>query len=137
LYKKKNWPELVHLFINTAAGFTIVTAVKYLTNVPRPELSPILLRMDPSFPSRHSFISGLSMHFSNKIFKGLLKAAALIYLVLIPLGSVYIGVHYPSDAVAGLLIGLLLPRIITQKRSVRIWNGVRRIVALLNNRIKL
>jgi len=124
LYKKKRWPDLVHLFINTFAGIAIVTAIKYLTNVPRPELSPILLRLDPSFPSRHAFISGLSVYFSNKIFKGALKALSIIYLFLIPIGSVYIGVHYPSDVIVGFLIGLVLPKIITQKRSLKIWNGV-------------
>lgn len=121
LYKRKRINESLHLLFTSFIGFTIVTVLKYLTNVARPELSPILVRIDPSFPSRHSFTAGLGIYFSNKIFEGWIKLLVIIYLVLIPIGSVYVGVHYPSDVVVGFLIGLILPKLFTEKMSLKIW----------------
>lgn len=131
LYKKKRISESLHLLITSFAGFIIVTALKYLTNVARPELSPLLVRIDPSFPSRHSFVSGLSVYFSNKIFKGWLKVLSIFYLILIPIGSVYVGVHYPSDVVVGFLIGLILPKLFTEKSSLKIWKIGNRFISKL------
>lgn len=129
LYRKKNINESLHLLITSFTGFILVTVLKFLTNVARPELSPILVRIDPSFPSRHSFVSGLGVYFSNKIFKGWLKLLSIFYLILIPIGSVYVGVHYPSDVVAGFLIGLILPKLLTEKMSMKVWKTGSRLIS--------
>lgn len=70
----------------------------------------------PSFPSSHAFISFLCLHFISKKSKWL-KYFSIIYLIIIPFGSMYMGVHYPSDVLAGALLGWFLPIILSKKRT--------------------
>lgn len=64
--------------------------------------------LDPySFPSGHSALSfclatSLSLRYSDKTF---LIASLYTYSTLVAFGRVYIGVHYPSDVLAGMIIG--------------------------------
>lgn len=64
--------------------------------------------LDPySFPSGHSALSfcmatSLSLRYSDKPF---LIAGLYTYSTLVAFGRVYIGVHYPSDVLAGMIIG--------------------------------
>jgi undecaprenyl-diphosphatase len=61
---------------------------------------------DPSFPSDHAsaaFAIGFAVLFVDRVVGSVFLAAA----VLIAAGRVLIGVHYPGDVLAGLLVGLL------------------------------
>jgi len=66
------------------------------------------VQKDPSFPSGHTTSS---FAVAWIIFKKLPKKfgiPALILAALIALSRLYVGVHYPTDVLAGVFIGILL-----------------------------
>lgn len=61
---------------------------------------------NPSFPSRHtSFIFALS--FFILFFNFYLGALLLVFSVIIALSRIFVGVHWPSDILAGIMAGLI------------------------------
>jgi undecaprenyl-diphosphatase len=60
---------------------------------------------DPSFPSDHSS-AAFGIAFAVLLFDGLAGALFLALAVLIAVGRVVIGAHYPGDVLAGLGVGL-------------------------------
>jgi membrane-associated phospholipid phosphatase len=80
------------------------TAIKQVVRRPRPELGPELPPLAPtisslSYPSAHAATSFAAA--------GALGASAPLYAAagLMALTRPYLGVHYPSDVVAGALLG--------------------------------
>ena len=92
-----------------AASYGLNTAIKFAVRRPRPELAgfapltPVVTRL--SFPSAHATTSFAAAHVY-----GALMPAAPLYVVatLIALSRIYLGVHYPSDILAGALFGTTL-----------------------------
>ncbi len=70
-----------------------------------------------SFPSTHSAIA-MGVYFSlfmiaddtinNKIIKNIVKYVSLVVIVIVPITRVVLGVHYTTDVVAGLFVGLFV-----------------------------
>jgi undecaprenyl-diphosphatase len=125
-YKKRDMGKLVHLLITSVFGIIFVNILKYSINRPRPYVidqgvKNILKKADPSFPSAHTTISFLSFYFLPESLSKLLRRLLSFYLLfLIPFGSMYIGIHYPSDILVGSAIGFLFPRIISEKTSEKL-----------------
>jgi undecaprenyl-diphosphatase len=66
-------------------------------------------RFDPSFPSNHAMNNVAIATFFSLIFRRRLVTISLFAVaVLISLGRVYQGVHYPSDVLGGAMIGAAL-----------------------------
>ncbi len=124
-YKHKQSGILSHLVVTAIIGFLIVSAIKYIVDRPRPyldnsEIQNIIFLSDPSFPSRHTFTALLLSMFVPRGLSRKWKSSMFIYLAMIPITMMYIGVHYPSDILGGVIIGLLVPRIITEKLSTNL-----------------
>jgi undecaprenyl-diphosphatase len=120
---------LSRLILSALIGIILVNALKYSVGRPRPyetfpEINKILVRADPSFPSSHVFISFLCFSFLPKKFKLFRKLSIIYLLLLIPIGTMYTGVHYPSDVLAGAVIGLLIPRIISENLVDRLTKRI-------------
>lgn len=87
--------------------------IKPLLSRPRPWLDwpivPLVTEKDPnSFPSGHTcaaFAAGLSWARALPWRWG--RIAAVVMAVLMGLSRLYVGVHYPSDVLAGAVIGSL------------------------------
>ena len=60
---------------------------------------------DPSFPSDHAS-AAFSIAFSVFLFDRFVGSLFLTAASIIGIGRVFVGVHYPSDIVAGCLVGL-------------------------------
>jgi undecaprenyl-diphosphatase len=126
ILKNKDRKKLSHLIFACIVGYALVLGMKYTINRPRPcethsDIECVIKRADPSFPSAHTFVSFLSAYFIPKYLNKQLRRISYIYLlVLIPLGSLYVGVHYPLDIFFGALIGIISPFVFSEKLSNRI-----------------
>lgn len=116
LWRERKRIEALFLAI-AIAGVLMVDPLKALIERPRPNATiigfvPIEMR-GFSFPSGHSVLSASIYGFLLVIIiiniKGRLRIAAasflVILLILIGLSRIYLGAHYLSDVIGGLLLG--------------------------------
>jgi undecaprenyl-diphosphatase len=61
---------------------------------------------DASFPSDHASAS-FAIAFAVLLFDPVVGVVFLVFAVIIGIGRVFIGAHYPSDVGAGVLVGLV------------------------------
>jgi undecaprenyl-diphosphatase len=107
--------EGVHLLSQFAAGFavelTLYRVVKQRLSRPRPFVSlPLVTRLiqppdEFSFPSGHTAAAFVMATIGGWTFPHLL-APLVVLAMFIGISRVYLGVHYPSDVVAGCFLGI-------------------------------
>jgi undecaprenyl-diphosphatase len=104
------------LLASTLGGIVLNAVLKLGFNRPRPSLFvPAVHTVSSSFPSGHAMSSAIAystvaylaarLH-KRKWARWLVMTAALIVVALISFSRMYLGVHYPSDVIAGVTIGL-------------------------------
>jgi membrane-associated phospholipid phosphatase len=107
-------PPLTYVLLLSLAGSVVFHAVlKKLFDRPRPALwSPIAPEADFSFPSGHAmFATSLVAALVVLLWPTRWRWATLVlgtgYVLVLMWSRVYSGVHYPTDVVAGSLVGLM------------------------------
>lgn len=112
---KRHNKEAVLFAITLLMGLLLNNALKLVAARPRPDLSPLVIERTYSFPSGHAMnsfifyglIAYFSYHFWHKRQLTLVITAVCVVMVgLIGFSRVYLGVHYPSDILAGYVAGL-------------------------------
>ncbi len=116
LFLQGLWRRALIVIGASLGGWFLNGALKQLFQRARPDVVPHLREaMSLSFPSGHALQSAavyltlgvLMMRFAHRrITKIYCVAVAGIATVLVGASRVYIGVHYPTDVIAGWLIGL-------------------------------
>ena len=113
----KNWRELVLLAVIMVGGLILENGLKAGFHRPRPVSffgtpSPATY----SFPSGHALLSLcfycalaylLTRRFKSKTARILIWCVAGLLVVLIGLSRIYLGVHYPSDVIAGYAVATI------------------------------
>ncbi len=104
------------LLVSTFGGLVLNGILKIGFNRPRPAIFlPEVNTISSSFPSGHAMnaaiVYGTVAYLAARLHKrrwarALVMTAALIVIVLISVSRLYLGVHYPSDVVAGVAIGI-------------------------------
>jgi undecaprenyl-diphosphatase len=104
------------LLISTFGGLVLNLVLKLGFNRPRPTIFvPEVHAVSSSFPSGHAMsaaiVYGTVAYLAARLHKrawarALVMFAALVVIVAICISRLYLGVHYPSDVVAGVVIGL-------------------------------
>lgn len=133
LFIKKQYHAITLFVLTLGMGLLINTILKFLYQRARPDIDPLMHLSSYSFPSGHSMNSFIFyallayfvFHFTRNRRYGILASIiAGILIVLIGFSRVYLGVHYPSDVLAGFIAGffvfvtaVVLDKSITYMRS--------------------
>jgi undecaprenyl-diphosphatase len=113
LYKKHKKEALIFA-LSLVLGMLLNYLLKILFHLPRPDISPLQKLNDNSYPSGHAMnnliLYGLlavyTYHFTrNRLIGIIVTVISLIWIGLIGFSRIYLGVHYPSDIIAGYLMG--------------------------------
>ena len=103
-------PEWVRAWAAIAAAFGVSQVVKLAFQRPRPDL-PELPRLtgtlsNRSYPSAHAATSAAAMRALPPLLGPAAAPAVASVAVAMALSRLYLGVHWPSDTVAGFALGM-------------------------------
>ena len=111
----KNKKVSILILLNLIISTTLNQVLKFIIQRPRPTEFRIIDEKGYSFPSGHSMVSAAFYGFliyliykniKNKYLKwGLITLLSCI-VILIGTSRIYLGVHYASDVIAGILISI-------------------------------
>lgn len=111
---KKHTKEAVLFCIIMIMGILLNLFLKEMIQRPRPTIAPLVSELSYSFPSGHAMNSFIfftvlayfSYHFfKNKLLTIISTFFAIFLILLIGFSRVYLGVHYPTDIIAGYIAG--------------------------------
>ena len=105
------------VLVATGGGAVLMTLLKDVYGRPRPDLVPHGSYVtSSSFPSGHSMLSAavyltlgalLARSLSERRLKVFVLASAVLITVLVGVSRVYLGVHWPTDVLAGWTVGAI------------------------------
>ena len=117
LYWRKHRRGAILFTITTVGSSILLTALKFAFKRVRPEpFFDTILPASYSFPSGHSlasfcFYGALAVILTTRIKSVWLKIivwiSAITMILLVGISRIYLGVHHPSDVVAGYAVGLI------------------------------
>ena len=116
IFYRKQWKLESYLMLgNLALAGILIVTFKNIYQRPRPEILHLVEEKGFSFPSGHSLavtimVGTLIVIFSQRIkdqlWKRIVQILLEFYLLSVLVSRVYLGVHYPSDVLASLCVGL-------------------------------
>ncbi|MEW5423392.1 phosphatase PAP2 family protein [Amorphus sp. 3PC139-8] len=111
----RRWPSVVLVFVSLAGGAALNSALKHAFGRPRPDLVAHLVEVQTlSLPSGHAMISAVTYLTigalvaraqPNRTLKAYTIAVAVALTLVIGLSRIYLGVHWPTDVLAGWCMG--------------------------------
>ena len=111
----KAWRPAIFTLVARGGGIVLSSVLKYTVDRPRPDLVPHgNLIYTSSFPSGHSMMSAVvyltlaalvARLIQRKRLKGYALGVAIILTFLVGVSRIYLGVHWPSDVLAGWAAG--------------------------------
>ena len=114
-YLKKWKTESLLVAGNLGLAGILIVSLKHLYQRPRPDILHLVEEKGFSFPSGHSLavtlligslIIILGQRVKNTTIKLALQGLLGLYLISVLVSRVYLGVHYPSDVLASLCLGI-------------------------------
>ncbi|HEY1041144.1 MAG TPA: phosphatase PAP2 family protein [Candidatus Paceibacterota bacterium] len=115
LYLKKRYFYAHGLLISLCVGGILTYSIKNLVERGRP-LYGLIIESGYSFPSGHTLMATALIGFiiyivykypDSKVFKITAIVLLILLLISIAVSRIYLGVHYPTDVLAGFLLGII------------------------------
>ena len=112
----KNKKISLKIIINLIIVFIISQLLKLFFHRPRPDTIFLVNISDYSYPSGHTMISVayfgyllflLYKYTNSKLIKIILTITTITLLTVISISRIYLGVHYLSDIIGGLSLGII------------------------------
>ena len=105
-------------FASAALAYAVAFVIHHAWSRPRPYAShhishPWSNTTDASFPSDHATVS-FAIAFAILAFDTVAGVIFLVIAAIIAVGRLFIGAHYPSDVLAGLVIGLIAAGVVVR-----------------------
>lgn len=120
--QRQRWTIAGWLLATVVVELIVAPSAKYLLSRPRPYWnSPITLDGGLGFPSGHAAAASMLattvtllvlMTGSRRSLRWLCIGAVVVIVVLVPASRLFLGVHYLTDVLAGLLLGAALSLIV-------------------------
>ncbi len=108
---KKDYKTVLNIVIGVLLCLAITYFIKYLLLRPRPfellSIAKLTTEYSPSFPSTHATVV-FYMFFLLKDKLKKLKIPLLIYAVLVAFSRIFLGMHFTSDVIAGIIIAPII-----------------------------
>ena len=114
LYLARMRSAALFVLVSVLGGTLLSTVLKMGYNRPRPDLTTMSEQFTASFPSGHAMLSAvtfltlgalLARFAPTRRLQVLSLGGALLLTLLVGLSRLYMGVHYPSDILAGWCLG--------------------------------
>jgi undecaprenyl-diphosphatase len=115
LLLSRRWGAAIFLAVSMAGGTLLSNALKSIFDRPRPDLVPHAVEVSSaSFPSGHAMLSAVAYLtlgaliaevLPRRRFRIYLLLWAVFMTLLVGASRVYLGVHWPTDVLAGWCIG--------------------------------
>lgn len=112
---ERKWRSMCLVLLATVSGLGVSSILKHAFARPRPTIVPYLSgAYTSSFPSGHSMMSAivyltlgalLARTVADRPTRLFAMAIALLISILVGLSRIYMGVHYPTDVLAGWVAG--------------------------------
>lgn len=131
---RRHWHQVVFVSIAIAGGAILGQVLKYTIGRERPFFAAGQVLDSPSFPSGHAMMSVilwltlgalLARLEPYRWLRSYIYMVALVIVLLVGVTRVYLGVHYPTDVLAGWTAGLvwamtvwLLARLLQQRGAI-------------------
>ncbi len=114
LWYKRFWTAKI-LFLTCLGGLILNQGLKLVFAKPRPQLwTPLIVEHSYSFPSGHALGSAVLYGFLAVLlareyprYRIGIYSTAILLVSAIGLSRLFLGVHYPTDIIAGYAVGLL------------------------------
>ena len=116
IFYRKQWKLESYLMLgNLALAGILIVTFKNIYQRPRPEILHLVEEKGFSFPSGHSLAVTLligsliiivGQRVKDRTVKLIFQILLGVFLVSVIISRVYLGVHYPSDVLASLCLGL-------------------------------